>query len=78
MIFRFNLDTNQTEAINQTVIRVFPTDLRLDIDYIFYYNNLAKLITTGVVPFFALCGFNFKIYVALKKRRMVRQSPNFL
>ena len=70
--FRFDPDTNITEIFNRSFVGVFPTDLRLDLDYIFYYNNLAKLIITGVVPFGALCIFNFKIYSALKKRRHVR------
>ena len=44
-------------------VKVKPTDLRLNDDYIFYYNNLAKLIITGVIPFAALCVFNFKVSV---------------
>jgi hypothetical protein len=38
-------EANMTELVNLTYIRVLPTDLRLDIDYIFYYNNLAKLVS---------------------------------
>ena len=32
----------------------------MDLDYIFWYNNLAKLIVTGLLPFVSLCVFNFK------------------
>ena len=38
---------------------VLPS-LRMDLDYIFWYNNLAKLIVTGLLPFVSLCVFNFK------------------
>ena len=43
------------------VVSVKPTDLRMNDAYIFYYNNLAKLIITGIVPFVALCVFNTKV-----------------
>jgi hypothetical protein len=68
---RYDEETNTTEVYNRTVVGVFPTDLRMDIDYVFFYNNLAKLVITGVIPFVALCVFNFKIYAALRRRRQV-------
>ena len=40
---------------------VVPADLRLNDIYVFYYNNLAKLVITGIVPFVMLCFFNFKV-----------------
>ena len=49
------------EVSQKVIVSVKPTDLRMNDDYIFYYNNLAKLIITGVVPFAALCLFNFKV-----------------
>jgi hypothetical protein len=58
-------------VLNRTILGVFPTDLRMDIDYVFFYNNLTKLVITGVIPFVALCVFNFKIYAALRRRRQV-------
>ena len=39
---------------------VVLSSLRMDLDYIFWYNNLAKLIVTGLLPFVSLCVFNFK------------------
>jgi len=71
MIFRYDHLTNSTEWINHTVMSVLPTDLRMDLDYVFFYNNLTKLVITGVIPFVALCVFNFKIYSALRRRRQV-------
>ena len=61
-----------------TKVGVIPTDLRMDIDYVFFYNNLTKLVITGVVPFVALCVFNFKIYAALRRRRQVRATFRLL
>lgn len=55
-------------------VQVMPTDLRMNDNYVFYYNNLAKLIITGLVPFVALCFFNFKIYAALRRRRSTMGS----
>jgi hypothetical protein len=72
---RFDPLTNSTELINYTVIGVVPTDLRMDLDYVFFYNNLTKLVITGLIPFVALCVFNFKIYAALRRRRQVSDSP---
>ena len=48
---------------------VWASDLRLDEDYVFYYNNLAKLIVTGLLPFLSLSFFNFKIYAKIRSRR---------
>jgi hypothetical protein len=39
-----NDETNTTEWFNRTVVGVIPTDLRMDIDYVFFYNNLTKLV----------------------------------
>ena len=49
------------ENEEDVIVSVKATDLRMNDDYIFYYNNLAKLIITGVVPFVALCVFNSKV-----------------
>ena len=59
---------------NGTVIsvpEVIPAELRMNDDYVFYYNNLAKLVITGVIPFVSLCFFNFKIYSSLRRRRNI-------
>lgn len=54
---------------------VDATDLRMNDAYVFWYNNLAKLIITGLAPFLMLCVFNFKIYNALRMRRLI-MGPN--
>ena len=59
-------DVDDDNAQIVVSVKVKPTDLRMNDDYIFYYNNLAKLIITGVVPFAALCLFNFKVCIILK------------
>jgi len=70
-----NEETNETITDVEHVVSIKPSDIRMNDDYIFYYNNLAKLIITGIVPFAALCVFNFKIYCALRRRRNV-MGPN--
>ena len=56
---------NESSAGNDedVSVSVKATDLRMNDDYIFYYNNLAKLIITGIVPFVALCVFNSKVCI---------------
>ena len=39
---------------------VLPS-LRMDLDYIFWYNNLAKLIVTGLLPFVDVPETHFEI-----------------
>ena len=43
--------------------------MRQDEDYIYHYQNNARLLITGVIPFFALVFFNFRIWRALKHRQ---------
>jgi len=70
-----NGNESSTGNDEDVIVSVKATDLRMNDDYIFYYNNLAKLIVTGVVPFAALCVFNSKIYCALRRRRKL-MGPN--
>ena len=56
-----NEETNETLTDVEHVVSIKPSDIRMNDDYIFYYNNLAKLIITGIVPFAALCLFNYKV-----------------
>ena len=60
-----NEETNETITDVEHVVSIKPSDIRMNDDYIFYYNNLAKLIITGIVPFAALCAFNFKVHVSI-------------
>ena len=50
-------------------VKIVPTPLRLNQTYSFYYNNAARLLFTGVVPFCLLMAFNYGIYKAVKRRR---------
>ena len=43
--------------------------MRQDEDYIYHYQNNARLLITGVIPFFVLVFFNFRIWRALKHRQ---------
>lgn len=73
--FRVDPETFETEFYNYTLVTVHPTDLRMNDAYIFWYNNLAKLLITGLIPFLSLCIFNTRIYGALRRRRNV-MGPN--
>ena len=57
----FDPDSNSTVYENHTTINVIPSQLRLNDHYIFWYNNIAKLIITGILPFVLLCLFNFQV-----------------
>ena len=57
-----NGNESSTGNDEDVIVSVKATDLRMNDDYIFYYNNLAKLIITGVIPFAALCVFNSKVF----------------
>ena len=59
------MNESSTENDEDVIVSVKATDLRMNDDYIFYYNNLAKLIITGVVPFVALCVFNSKVFTIM-------------
>ena len=58
-------------------MRMEPTDLRLNEDYIFYYQNNARLLITGLIPLFMLVTFNTLIYRALKARTPLGKSVAF-
>ena len=63
--------TTAPVPVVRAVPEVMPAELRMNDDYVFYYNNLAKLVITGIIPFVSLCFFNFKIYSSLRRRRSV-------
>ena len=48
---------------------IAETDLRLNIDYIFYYVNWGQNIVTGVIPLLSLFILNYLVYKNLKGRR---------
>ncbi len=59
------------------------TPLRFDSDYVLWYNNVTKLMSTGILPFIALIIINANIYMVLKRRqaissRLINPSANHL
>lgn len=51
------------------------TELRLNRDYMLYYNNILRLVVLGILPFVMLVFFNTKIYSDVKARRRRRCPP---
>eukprot|EP00095_Tigriopus_kingsejongensis_P009500 maker-scaffold1595_size34508-snap-gene-0.9 protein:Tk09500 transcript:maker-scaffold1595_size34508-snap-gene-0.9-mRNA-1 annotation:"mitogen-activated protein kinase kinase kinase 1-like" len=68
-----SLELSNGTWFNQThsTVRIQPTRLRLDQDYIFYYQNNARLLITGIIPFLALLGLNYGIYEAVARRKHI-------
>ena len=62
------LGTNPLEDCEHCTYTLYlsPTELRMNDYYVFYYNNIAKLVVTGLIPLVALCFFNYKIYLAMR------------
>ena len=53
-----NPETNMTEL----KIRILPTDLRLNDDYVYYYVYWLRFLVTGLVPLVSLAFLNLAIY----------------
>ena len=66
-----NHDTYQFEEIGDTCTRIgFKfTDFRSHPFFIMFYQNLARLIVLGMMPFAMLIFFNCSIYLAIRRRR---------
>ena len=66
-----NHDTYQFEEIGDTCIKIgFKfTDFRSHPFFIMFYQNLARLIVLGMMPFAMLIFFNCSIYLAIRRRR---------
>ena len=54
----FNPETNQTEDD----VKLKPTDLRLDENYVFYYVNITRFVVSGLFPLIALTILHLAIY----------------
>ena len=74
--------SNETADKNcSTEFSIFPTDIRINNDYILWYINIANLMVTSVVPGVFLTFFNYKIHlcsIARRKRRASMISEAFL
>ena len=49
------------------------TELSLDLDYNFYYYNLATIIVWGIIPTILLVYFNLMIYIGIKSPNSILQ-----
>ena len=54
----FNVEKNKTEIH----LKLNPTELRLNDNYVFYYINLSRLMVSGLFPLISLTFLNFAIY----------------
>ena len=45
------------------------TDLRMSTSYVTWYHNWARFLILGILPFTVICFLNYKIYLAVNKRR---------
>ena len=64
---------NETLTKNCTTeYSIFPTEIRINNDYILWYINIANLVVTTIVPVVLLTFFNYKIHVGVIERRRKR------
>ena len=66
---------NVSAAGDQLKPIIKPSKLRLDSDYMFYYNNWARLVVLGIVPFAMLVFFNTKIYQDIQVSNVTYRDP---
>nr|XP_040571530.1 FMRFamide receptor-like isoform X2 [Lepeophtheirus salmonis] len=64
---------NETHEQVEYYKAIRTTELRKNPDYVIYYNNWVRLMVIGIVPFFLLIYFNYKIYQDVKDRNITRQ-----
>ena len=57
------------------MIKLIPSDLRLNDYYVLWYSNVARLLMTCVVPFSFLVYLNSRIYKVIKRRRRLLNRP---
>ena len=54
----FNVENNRTEIR----LKLTPTELRLNANYVFYYINLTRFVVSGLFPFISLTFLHLVIY----------------
>ncbi|TRY69587.1 hypothetical protein TCAL_05231 [Tigriopus californicus] len=76
-MYREYFDDVQEEMVevNYTTTLMAPTALRLNVNYVLWYSNVARLLVTGIFPFGALTYLNFRIYTVIKRRRRMTNRP---
>ena len=53
-----SLENNRTEIH----LKLTPTELRLNANYVFYYINLSRFVVSGLFPFISLTFLHLAIY----------------
>ena len=56
------MELNSENNVTLTKIKLLPTKLRLNDNYVFYYVNLSRLLVSGLIPLVSLTILNFFIY----------------
>ena len=56
------MELNSENNVTLTKIKLLPTKLRLNDNYVFYYVNLSRLLVSGLIPLVSLAILNFFIY----------------
>ena len=64
-------DENLTKNVTTANVIIKVTNLRLDPYYSIYYNNWARLMVLGVIPFVLVVFFNVKVYQSIHVRTPV-------
>ena len=59
--------TNMTRTETTSWVHFEPV-LRLNETYMFWYQNVTRLLVNGIIPLFLMAFFNTRIYQMLKKR----------
>jgi hypothetical protein len=66
--------TNLNETEMEYQIHLNSSELHKNPDYILYYRNWTKLLTTGLIPFVALVYFNYGIFWHIRKNNDERSG----
>ena len=70
-------NNNETISYNQSyVLHIFPTDLRMNNEYIIWYVNVANLMVNSIVPGVLLVFFNYKVQVYSTKRAKCKSDAS--
>ena len=69
----FRIDENQDNSLKPILT---ATQLRKNREYAIYYNNLARLLLLGIIPFGLLAYFNYKIYRGMRLPSFLSDQAN--
>ena len=71
LFFNFPKFFESQVVYKNKVLHFDVTNLRMSRWYVMWYHNWARFLMLGVVPFFTIAFFNFKIYCILNKQKSV-------